>query len=148
MKNQISLAVVIAVAAAGLFLTVISAGVLSDSQIVASSGTVSGVNVGVYSDPACTMNCTTLNWGNIAPGATVTKTVYIKNSGSVALTLSMATSNWNPASANSYLTPTWDRAGYLLSPGASISAVLTLKASAGASALTTFSFNIVITGTQ
>jgi hypothetical protein len=148
MKSQISLAVIIALATAGLFLTVISAGVLSDSQIVASSGTVSGVNVGVYSDPACTINCTNINWGNVAPGATVTKTVYIKNSGSIALTLSMATSNWSPANANSYLTPTWDRAGYYLSPGASISAVLTLKASAGASALATFSFNIVITGTQ
>ena len=147
-KPQISLGVVIALATAGLFLTVISAGVLSDSQTVPSTGQISGVNVGVYTDPACTVNCTSISWGNVAPGTTVTRTIYIKNTGNIAVTLSMATSGWNPSNANNYLTQAWDRSGYTLGQGASISAMLTLTASANTGSLTSFSYNIVITGTQ
>ncbi len=147
-KPQISLAVVVALATAGLFLTVISAGVLSDSQTVPSTGQISGVNVGVYTDSACTVNCTNISWGNVASGTTVTRTVYIKNTGNVAVTLSMATSGWTPSNANNYLTQSWDRSGYTLGAGASISAMLMLTASANTGSLTSFSYNIVITGTQ
>jgi len=147
-KPQISLAIVIAMATAGLFLTVISAGVLSSSQTMASSGTISGVNVGVYNDAACTQNCTAINWGNVAPGTTVTRTLYIKNTGNIQLILTMATSGWAPSTATYYLTQAWDRSNYALAPGAVISAVLSLTAGSGAGVLTTFSYNITITGTQ
>lgn len=132
----------------GLFLTVLSAGVLSDSQTVNSTGSISAVNVGVYSDSYCTTNCTSIAWRNIAPGASVTKTVYIKNTGSVAVTLTMATSGWAPSNANNYLTQVWDRSGYTLGAGASISATLILSAQSNTGSLTTFSYNIVITGTH
>jgi uncharacterized membrane protein len=145
---KITIAAVLAIATAGLFLTVMSAGVLSDSQNLASSGTISSVGVGVYTDSYCTVNCTSINWGNLAPGTSASRTVYIKNTGNNPETLSMAVGGWNPSNAPTYLTQTWDRTSYSLGAGASVSATLVLTVSSNAGALSSFAYNIVITGTQ
>ena len=146
---KISLGVTIAIAVTGLFLTMMTAGVLVSSQTVPSGGTITAVNVGVYSNSACTQNCTNINWGTLAPGASTTSTIYIKNTGTMPVTLSMATANWTPSNANTYLTLTWNRGtNYVLAVGSSVSATLTLRASANAGNITTFSFDIVITGTE
>ena len=146
--RKLSLGVVIAVAATGLLLTMVTSGVLVSSQTVTSAGTISSINVGVYSDSACTVNCTSLDWGAVAPSASMTKTVYVKNTGSVPVTLSMATNTWTPSNANSYLVLSWNRANNVVAAGNSLPATLTLTASSAAGSITTFSFNIVITGTQ
>jgi hypothetical protein len=146
--RQVSTGAIIAIAATGLLLTLITAGVLTSSQSVTSTGTITSINVGVYSDSGCTQNCTSINWGTLAPGNSTTQTVYIKNTGTASATLSMTATNWVPSNANTYLALTWNRAGYVLAAGSSVSATFTLTASASAGNLTTFSFNIVITGTQ
>ncbi len=138
----------IALASIGLFLTMLTAGVLTSSQSVQSNGSITAVNVGVYSDIGCAQNLTSIDWGVLPPGNSTSMMIYIKNTGNVPETLSMATSNWVPSNANTYLTLTWNRANYVLSPNTSVNATLTLTASSGAGALTTFSFNIIITGTQ
>jgi hypothetical protein len=146
--KALSTSAIIAIAVTGLFLTLLTTGLLTSSQTVSSIGTVTALNVGVYSDSACTQNCTSIDWGTLAPGNSTTKTVYIKNTGSVPATLSMATTNWVPSNANTYLTLTWNRANYVLNAGTSVSATLTLTASSSAGAITTFSVSIVITGTN
>src|SRR4030067_908404 len=146
--RKLTLGIVIAVAATGLLLTMVTSGVLVSSQTVTSGGTISAINVGVYSDSACTVNCTSIDWGATAPGNYTTRTVYVKNTGSVPVTLSMATNTWTPANANSYLVLSWNRANNVLNPATSVPSTLTLTASSAAGAITTFSFNIVITGTQ
>ena len=146
--RKISVGALIAIVATGLFLTLLTSGLLMSSQTVQSGGTVSSVNVGVYTDSGCTQNCTTLDWGTIAPGNSVTRTVYVKNTGTIPVTLSMTTGNWAPANANTYLTLTWNRGGAVLAAGSSISATLTLSATSSAGNITTFSFNVVITGTE
>jgi hypothetical protein len=82
------------------------------------------------------------------PGATTTATIYLKNEGNVPVTLSISAGNWNPASASSYFTLTWNRGGYVLAVGASVQAVLSLAVSSSISGVTTFSFDITITATQ
>jgi hypothetical protein len=145
---KISTGALIAIIAAGILLTLVSSGALLSTQQVPSSGTVSAVNVGVYTDSGCTNNCTSINWGTIAPGNLATYTVYIKNIGTVPMTLSMTTSGWNPSAANGPITLTWDKANYNLTAGASVSATLTLTVSSSiSSSITSFSFNTVITGT-
>ena len=71
--QKISTGAIIAIAMVGLILTVTTAGLLSVSQSVSSSGTVTAVNVGVYSDAACTQTLTSIDWGTISPGSSVTQ---------------------------------------------------------------------------
>jgi hypothetical protein len=146
--RKASAGAIVALVAAGVFLTLVTAGLISSSQTVPSTGTVSAVNVGVYSDSQCTQNLTSISWGNIAPGGTATYTIYVKNSGTVQMTLNMTTNSWNPASANGPITLIWNKEATVLSAGSSTSATLTLTVSSSiSSSITTFSFNIVITGT-
>lgn len=132
----------------GVILTATTAGVLTVNKAIPSSGTVSTINVEVYSDSACSQPLSSLNWGTISPGATVTKTVYIKNTGNAQITLSMTTNNWNPTSANGPISIFWDKEGATLAPGQSTSAVITLRVSSSISGISSFSVNIVITGTS
>jgi hypothetical protein len=146
--GKISIGATIALAVTGLFLTLVTVGLLSSSQTVPSNGTVTAVGVGVYSDSACTLNLTSIDWGAISPGNSTTRTIYIKNTGTIPVTLSMTTGSWVPSNANTYITLTWNRANYVLNANTSVSAVLTLTASSSAGNITSFSFNIIITGTQ
>jgi len=146
--RKLSIGATIAVAVTGLFLTLLTAGLLTTSQTVPSAGTVTAVNVGVYTDAAGTQNCTSIDWGILPPGNSTSRTVYIKNYGNVPVTLSMTTANWVPSNATTYLTFSWNRAGYVLNANTTVSATLTLVASANAGNITSFSFNIIIIGTQ
>jgi hypothetical protein len=139
---------VIAIAIAGILLTVTTAAVLSANQSVPLNGTITAVNLGIYTDSACTQTCTALNVGTINSGGTGTQTVYIKNTGTVSETLTMTESNWSPANANTYLTLTWNQQNTVLPAGQSIEATLTLTAASNTGSLTTFSCSVTITGTQ
>lgn len=147
--RKISTGVIMAIAMVGLILTVTTAGLLSISQTVSSAGTVyvSSVNVNVYSDSSCTQAYTSIDWGTLSPGNSVTKLVYVKNTGNTPITLSMTKTNWNPSGANGPITLAWNKEGTTLSVGQYIAATLTLSVSSGISGITTFSVNIVITGT-
>jgi len=147
MLRKISRGAIIAIVMIGLILTVTTTGLLSVSQSIQSSGTVTAINLGVYSDSGCTIPKTSLDWGTISPGNTMTSTVYVKNTGNGAVTLSMTKTGWDPAGANGPITLTWNRESTTLSVGQSVAAVLTLSVSSGISGITTFSVNIVITGT-
>ncbi|MEM2969137.1 MAG: hypothetical protein QXJ76_07555 [Candidatus Bathyarchaeia archaeon] len=131
----------------GIILTATTAGVLTVNKALPSTGTVSTINVEVYSDSAGSQPLTSIDWGTISPGATVTRTIYLKNTGSVQMTLSMTTSNWSPTSANGPITIFWDKEGATLAPGQTTSAVITLRVSSSISGISSFSVNIVITGT-
>ena len=147
--RKISTGAAIAIAATGLFLTLLTSGLLLTSQTVPSNGTVlSTVNVGVYNDQVCAQNCTSINWSTIAPGSSTTKTFYVKNTGTLPMTLNMATTGWNPSNANGPITLGWNREGAVLNASQSINATLTLTVSPTIdSSITDFSFNITITGT-
>jgi archaellum component FlaG (FlaF/FlaG flagellin family) len=143
-----SVLALIALAATGIILTFATSALLSTSQYVPVDGTVSSINVGVYTDSACTVNCTSISTGAVSPGATKTYMVYVKNTGSIPMNLTMTTSGWNPAAADGPITLTWNRENYSLAPGASVSATLTLTVSDSIStSITGFTFDVAITGT-
>jgi len=131
-----------------LALTLTTAAVLSANQTVPLNGTINAVNLSVYSDSACTHTVTTLTAGTLSPGATTTQTIYIKNTGNVAETLTMSVDNWSPSSASTYLTLTWNQQSHVLAAGTSIQATLTLTAATNTGSLTTFSCDVTLTGTQ
>ncbi len=129
-------------------LTASTAATLSANQNVPSSGTITTTpNIGVYSDSVCTTSMTSLNWGSITAGGTATQTIYIKNTGTGTITLSLGASNWSPSGASSYITASWNKDGTQLSAGQSAAATITLSVSSSINGITTFSNTIVITGT-
>jgi len=147
--QRVPVGVVFTIAVAGIIASVLAAGLLMAYQRVPNSGNVKTVGVGVYWDNACTNNVTSIDWGFLEPGATVNKTVYIKNEGNTPMVLNMTTDNWNPASASENITLSWNREGYVLNTTAPVvQAILTLSVSPNISGVTSFSFDIIITGTE
>ncbi len=145
--GKISTGALIALAATGIFLTLVTSGLLASTQNVSSNGAISSINIGVYSDSACTLNLTSINWGTISPGSSATHTIYVKNTGTASMTLNMTTNGWNPTSANGPVALSWNRESTVLNAGQSTNATLTLTVSSSInSSITTFSFNIIITG--
>jgi hypothetical protein len=113
---------------------------------IPTSGSVWAVNVGVYSDSACTQNLTSISWGNVHPGESVSRTIYVKNTGTAPITLSLSMSGWNPAVANGPITIAWDREGTTLNSGQSVAATIVLSVSSGISGITDFSVNMIVSG--
>jgi hypothetical protein len=64
------------------------------------------------------------------------------------MTLSMTTGNWNPVSASSYVTVSWNRESHVLNADSVVQTVLTVSLSSGISGITTASFDMTITGTE
>ncbi len=121
-------------------------GLLSSSRNISSSGTVKAVNVEVYWDQGGTQIVDNVDWGFAEPGDTVSKTVYVKNSGNVPLSLGLSYSDWVPAEAGGFITFAWDQEGTTINAGDVYQAVLTLMISDDVTGVTDFSFNIVIEG--
>jgi hypothetical protein len=121
---------------------------LSRSQSINSYGNVVAVNLRVYQDSACTVNATSIDWGVVDPGSSVTRSLYVKNTGNVAVTLSMAVQSWSPSIAGSYIDVTWDRQGAVLSAGQVVQTTFTLTAYANVTGFTDFSNVLVVSGTH
>src|SRR3972149_1525941 len=112
-NKKVPMATVIVLAITGLLLSFATYGAISVSKTLNSTGSiVTTADIGVYSDSACNVPLTTIDWGSISPGGTVTRTIYVKNMGNGAsLTLGMTTGNWNPTSASTTMSITWNREG-------------------------------------
>ena len=146
--KKISLIFAVAFVVAGLLLTLnfSTYEVTARYRSASSSRISSSANLEVFSDSACTQSLTSIGWGTVSSGNSVTKTVYIKNQGRYPLTLSLITTNWNPSNAQAFITVNWNRESATLMAGRTVSATLTLSASPSASGFTTFGFNVVIFG--
>jgi len=144
--QRATIGTVVVIAVMGLMVSAL--GALVATRTISNSGSVTAVGVGVYSDSACTTALSAISWGTLNPGDVKNYTVYVRNEGTVSVTLNMTKGNWNPSSASSYITLTWNKEKYVLPAGQVVTAVLTLSVSSSVSGVTSFSFNITITGTQ
>ena len=147
-ERKISVGAVLAIAVTAVVLNVLAAGLLIAYQRIPNTGGVKAVGVGVYWDSDCTDNVTSIDWGFLEPGEASNVTVYIQNEGNTPVVLNMTTDNWNPASASDNITLTWDREDYVLDSDSVVQTVLTLSVSSDISEVTSFSFDITITGTE
>jgi len=136
-------AVMIGVAAIALV-----SGLLATNRLVPNTGIVKSIGVEVYWDLACTNRTTSINWGTLDAGGIKTYNVYVKNNGTAAEVLSMTTSNWSPVSASSQISLGWNCSNYVLAQGSVAGASLTLSVSSSVSGITSFSFDITVTGTE
>jgi len=146
-KTQLSVIALILIAIA---LSATTYGAISVNKSLSSIGSISVTpNLSLYSDSNCTNSLSTLNWGEITPGNSLTRTLYVKNTGTgTSLTLNISTSNWNPTNANGPITISWDKEGTQLAPGQSTKAVITLTTESSIVDVTDFSVQILISGTD
>jgi hypothetical protein len=125
----------------------ISAAMQSFTRKIPSTASITAVGLDVYSDAACTQNVTSINWGTLSPGSATNYQAYIKSTSNAPITLSLATDSWNPATASTYITLSWNyTAGTQVQPSASLPVTLTLTVNSSITGITTFTFNIDITG--
>jgi hypothetical protein len=103
--------------------------------------------VKVYSDSACTKPVTSIDCGTLSIGGTKNVTVYVRNEGSVPVTLTKSVT-WRTAGASAYMTLSWDYSGKTLSASSVLRIVLTLAVASDIPAsITDFSFDLTITAT-
>ena len=142
--RKMPIAAIVTIAITGLLLTLTITGVLGAPKRTA----VNGINVGVYTDSNCRVNCTAIDWGNISPGDVVTKTVYVKNTGESRVSLSVTASNWSPSEAEPLFELSWSLGRRSLGAGKVVPATMTLSAASNLGSLSSFNFTINIVGTQ
>ena len=146
MKNTKNLGILVAVVLA-LASSLVVSGLLTVSKTLSSTGSVKAINVEVFWDLACTQVVSSIDWGTPEPGDSVNRTVYVKNSGSAPMNVSLSASGWVPVEAGNYLTMSWDREGAEVAADEVVQALLTLDVSGSITGITDFSFDIVIEGT-
>lgn len=147
-RQKLNVTIMLATALTAIIMTTLVFGLLSTSHRIQNQVSVRAtIGIGVYSDQACTIPLTTINWGEVIPGQSYQRTLYVKNLGNIRVKLSMAVGNWTPSSASSYLSLTWNRGDYVLEVGASVGATLTMTVSQTAQG-GSFSFDVSIIATE
>jgi hypothetical protein len=109
---------------------------------------VVGLGAEIYWDQGCINRTLSPDWGSFKPGSNKTLIVYIRNEGDSAAHLSIATSNWAPSAASSYMTLNWNYSGQILSVGQVIPLELNLAVSPNITGITHFSFDTTIATTS
>jgi len=149
-KAKLGLAVILILTIISVALSCTTYAALTTNRRVEASGSISAkANLGIYSDSTCQTPLTTIEWGAPTPGTSISRVIYIKNTGiGVSLSLSLTTSNWDPANADGPITVSLDKTGTRLSPGESTAAIITLTVSPTTVDISSFSLAITITGNQ
>jgi hypothetical protein len=113
-------------------------------QILHNVGLVKS-NIGVYWDESATNVTTQIDWGTLYPGSEKTVVVFIENAKNTTMTVYLQTSNWIPSQASNYISLSWNSSGYV--PSNNVAPVsLTLSAGQNIVGVTSFSFDLIITG--
>jgi hypothetical protein len=148
LNQRFSAILFVTVATMAVASVVFTYGLLFGSKTISNQGNVNSIGVGVYWEDACVNEVSTIDWGLIEPGAFENVTVYILNEGTIPMTLNMTTDNWDPAAALTDIALSWNREGGSVSAQSVVQAVLTLSVSSSISDVSSFSFDITITGTE
>ena len=148
MAMQKTAAVGIAVAVAGIVMQTSVLALLQSNRTFSNTGSITTVNVGAYQDSGCTQVLSTIDWGNVVPGSSSSRTIYVKNTGNAPISLNMTVNTWNPSIAANYMNLTWNQESTVLNVGNSVATLMVLSVSASVTGITSFSFNATITGTQ
>ncbi len=92
--EKVNVRVTVAVVAAACLLgmavgSALTFAFLSSQRAIPSTGVVLAVNVGVYSDAACTQNLTSIDWGSVHSSESISQVICLKNTGKVPAILSI-----------------------------------------------------------
>jgi len=114
------------------------------TTIIASHGNLRIDGVGVYDDKDCIAATSYLDWGTLEPGSARNITIYIRNEGNHQATIFLASGNWHPVNAASYMRLDWNYNEKALEPMEVIKLTLTLSVSSAAENILDFSFDVTI----
>ena len=114
---------------------------------IQGTGSVKGLGLGAYWDPQCKNATSSLDFGVLEPGSSKDFALYLRNEGNSVLTLSMTSENWNPVNAADYMALTWNREGQQINPDEVVGCVITLSVSENIQDISSFSLDIIISGT-
>ena len=148
LNQRFSIIILLTVMTMTVTAVVFTSGILFGSKTINNEGNVYSIGVGVYWEDTCTNEVSTINWGYIEPGSSQNVTIYIRNEGNIPMTLNMTTYNWNPSSASTNITLSWNSEGSQVNADSIIESVLTLSVSSSISEIDSFSFDITITGSE
>lgn len=120
--------------------------VIQTSTTISSVGTIRAIGVGAYWDASLTNKTTAINWETLDPGTQKSFRIYVHNEGNSAITLSLYAINWNPSTASTYMTLSWDYNGQTINVDANVRVTLTLTVSPSITGISNFNFDMVIAG--
>ena len=123
-------------------------GLLSSVFTFGNTGIIKSPNINVYGESGCINEVSLINWGYLQPRETKNVTIYVNNTGNIALNLNLSTENWSPKNAETYINLSSDYSGEEIQPKKVISITLTLTVSESIKEITEFSFDILIIGTE
>jgi hypothetical protein len=112
--------------------------VMTSSFVIHNTGRIKGVGLSI--------DLSTIDWGNCEPNSTVVRTIDVNNTGNVPEVLSLSLSNWNPSVAPTYIHLSWNYDGTPLSVNEVRAISLSLKIDSDIAGITSFSFDVTITG--
>jgi hypothetical protein len=115
------------------------------SPVANVSGVEVSGSIGVYWDAGCRNATHSIDWGVLSVGESKDVVVYVRNEGSETVLLSMATSNFLPASAADYLSLTFNCSGHNIRVNDVVEVTVTLFVSPGAKD-NSVSFDMVFEG--
>jgi len=119
---------------------------LQQGQIVGSKGEIKTVGVSVWQDLNLTIPLTSIDWGVLYPSENKTVSSYLRNEGNSPSTVSMLTENWQPTNATNYLSLSWNLEGVIVEVSETLETQLTLTVSPDIQNITSFSFDIILSG--
>lgn len=110
---------------------------------ILTKGLLSKPAVSVYSDPGMTQPVSPIDWGEMDGGVAKAVTIYAKNSGNVAVILTVSTNNLSPSELSSKMIFSVDSVGKTVPVNGSLPVKFTLTID-GSATFGSFSFDIMI----
>ena len=111
---------------------------------------VEEVGIGVYWDFNCSEPISSVGWGSMKPGSSKNIPVFARNEGNESVTLSIATSNWNPPKAADFVNLTWNYTGEIIEESYVLPVNLSLHVDVSIKRISVIAFDaiLVATGSQ
>ena len=141
-KEKTVLALVVSSLILFAFMLLVTTNTITNVSAVEANG------VGVYWDSDCSNRVSSIDWSTLEPGSLKNIAVYIRNEEEEPTYLNLSTTNWNPSKASQYLNLGWDYTGQRINPGENLQITLTLAVSRHIEGISSFSFDILITGSD
>lgn len=143
MKKSFFVAVIVCTLALGI-------GIGFNIQLVnypiGNMAAIKTLGVTAWQDVNLTSPLTLVDWGILEPGQSKIISCYIRNEGNSPLTLSLWTENWQPLNASNYINLSWNLEDAVIEVDEALKADLTLTVSPSIMNITSFSFDIIISG--